>query len=213
MPPGLRGLFRRPSVRSWRELLDAPGAGCEYMAHGIQFRPGRYRNVAMRTIAVVAVALSLAGAAPAAFGQGEGLRSFRVMKPGTALDLARAALDDCRSRGYQVAVAVVDRFGATQVVLRDELAGAHTPETARRKAWTAVSFRTDTLTLAEVTEAGGTASGIRYVSGAMMVGGGIPVEAAGEMVGGVGVSGAPGGDADAECATAGIEAVSDALEF
>ena len=133
------------------------------------------------------------------------------MKPATALDLAQAALEDCRSRGYQVAV--VDRFGATQVVLRDELAGAHTPETARRKAWTAVSFRTDTLTLAEVTETGGTASGIRHVSGAMMVGGGVPVEAAGEMVGGVGVSGAPGGDADAACAAAGIEAVSDALEF
>ena len=57
------------------------------------------------------------------------------------------------------------------------------------------------------------ASGIRHVSGAMMLGGGVPVEAAGEMVGGIGVSGAPGGDADAECATAGIEAVSDALEF
>ena len=168
----------------------------------------------MRPIAVVAVALSLAGGgAPAAFGQGEGLRSFRVMKPETALELAQAALEDCRSRGYQVAVAVVDRFGATQAVLRDELAGAHTPETARRKAWTAVSFRTDTLTLAEVTEAGGAASGLRHVSGAMMVGGGIPVEAAGEMVGGVGVSGAPGGDADAECAEAGIEAVSDLLEF
>lgn len=167
----------------------------------------------MRPIAVVTVALLIASGAPAAFGEGEGLRSFRVMKPETALDLAQAALGDCRSRGYQVAVAVVDRFGATQVVLRDELAGAHTPETARRKAWTAVSFRTDTLTLAEVTEAGGAASGIRHVSGAMMVGGGIPVEAAGEMVGGIGVSGAPGGDADAECAAAGIEAVSDVLEF
>ena len=167
----------------------------------------------MRLIAVVTVALLIASGTPAAFGEGEGLRSFRVMKPETALDLAQAALGDCRSRGYQVAVAVVDRFGATQVVLRDELAGAHTPETARRKAWTAVSFRTDTLTLAEVTEAGGAASGIRHVSGAMMVGGGIPVEAAGEMVGGIGVSGAPGGDADAECAAAGIEAVSDVLEL
>lgn len=167
----------------------------------------------MHTIAIAAVTLLILGGASPAFGQGEGLRSFRVMKPETALDLARAALEDCRSRSYQVAVAVVDRFGVTQVVLRDELAGAHTPETARRKAWTAVSFRTDTLTLAETTEAGGPASGIRHVSGAMMVGGGVPVEAAGEMVGGIGVSGAPGGDADAECATAGIEAVSDALEF
>ena len=167
----------------------------------------------MHTVAVAAVALLILGGASPSFGQGEGLRSFRVMKPETALGLARASLEDCRSRGYQVAVAVVDRFGVTQVVLRDELAGAHTPETARRKAWTAVSFRTDTLALAEATEAGGPASGIRHVSEAMMVGGGIPVEAAGEMVGGVGVSGAPGGDADAECATAGIEAVSDALEF
>ena len=163
----------------------------------------------MKPIAIAAAAL-LAGSVTSAFGQGEGLRSFRVMKPETALDLARAALEGCRSRGYQVAVAVVDRFGVTQVVLRDELAGAHTPETAWRKAWTAVSFRTDTLALAELTQAGEAASGIRQVSGAMMVGGGIPVEAAGEMVG---VSGAPGGDADAECAAAGIEAVSDALEF
>ena len=167
----------------------------------------------MKPIAIAAAAALLAGSVTSAFGQGEGLRSFRVMKPETALDLARAALEGCRSRGYQVAVAVVDRFGVTQVVLRDELAGAHTPETAWRKAWTAVSFRTDTLALAELTQAGEAASGIRQVSGAMMVGGGIPVEAAGEMVGGVGVSGAPGGDADAECAAAGIEAVSDALEF
>ena len=164
-------------------------------------------------IIVVAAALLLANATTPAFAQSEGLRSFKVMKPAIALELASAALEHCRSKGYQVAVAVVDRFGIPQVMLRDELAGAHTPETARRKAWTTVSFRADTLELAEVTKAGQDASGIRYVAGAMMVGGGVLVEVAGELVGGVGVSGAPGGDADAECAVAGIEAVSDALEF
>ena len=166
----------------------------------------------MRIIAVV-VALLLVNATMPAFAQSEGLRSFKVMKPAIALDLASAALEHCRSQGYQVSVSVVDRFGIPQVMLRDELAGVHTPETARRKAWTAVSFRTDTLALAEVTKAGQGASGIRHVADAMMVGGGVLVEAAGELVGGVGVSGAPGGDIDAECAVAGIDAVSDALEF
>lgn len=61
-----------------------------------------------------------------------------------ATELAEAALESCRDADFQVAVAVVDRFGILQVLLRDRLAGPHTPDTARRKAWTAVSFRTDT---------------------------------------------------------------------
>ena len=61
--------------------------------------------------------------------------------PGFALDLARAALADCQKRGYQVAVAVVDRFGVPQVMLRDRYAGPHTSVTASGKAWTAAAFR------------------------------------------------------------------------
>ena len=129
------------------------------------------------------------------------------------MDLARATLADCRKRGFQVAITVVDRFGTVQVVLRDRFAGPHTPETARRKAWTAISFRTDTLSLAELTQAGKEPSGIRFVSDALMVGGGVPVEAAGSIVAGIGVSGAPGGDQDDACARAGIEAITDKLEF
>ncbi len=143
----------------------------------------------------------------------EALATFKVMTPKTALALAQATLADCRKRGYQVAVSVVDRFGNPQVMLRDRLAGAHTPETARRKAWTAVSFRTDTLEMVELTKAGEPQAGVRFVTGALIIGGGVPVEAAGSIVGGVGVSGAPGGKADDECARAGIEAISDALAF
>jgi uncharacterized protein GlcG (DUF336 family) len=73
----------------------------------------------------------------------QALIGFKVMSPETALQLARAALADCRKRGYQTTIAVVDRLGVVQVVLRDRFAGAHTPDTARRKAWTAVSFRVD----------------------------------------------------------------------
>jgi len=142
-----------------------------------------------------------------------GLVSFQMMKPAIALALAQATLDDCRERGFQVTVTVVDRFGLPQVMLRDRYAGTHTLETSRRKAWTAASFRTDTLEFAKLTEAGQGLSGIRHVSEVMAVGGGIPVQAAGALVGAVGVSGAPGGDLDHACAQAGIDAIAVDLEF
>ena len=141
------------------------------------------------------------------------LVTFKILTLDTAMELAQASLADCRKRGYQVTIAVVDRFGTVQVILRDRFAGPHTPETARRKAWTAISFRTDTLSLAELTQAGKEPSGVRFVSEALMVGGGVPVEAAGSIVAGIGVSGAPGGDQDDACARAGIEAITDKLEF
>jgi uncharacterized protein GlcG (DUF336 family) len=112
-----------------------------------------------------------------------------------------------------VAAVVVDRFGIVQVAIRDQLAGPHTVETARRKAWTAVSFRTDTESMAELTQAGQPQSGVRQVTGALMIGGGVPVEAAGTVVAGIGISGAPGGKADDACARAGIEAIIEKLEF
>lgn len=153
-----------------------------------------------------------AGVVPAASAE-EALYSVKMMTPETALTVAKTALEDCRSKGFQVSVAVVDKSGVLQVLLRDRFAGQHTPETARRKAWTAVSFKTDTLAMWELTESGKEASGVRFVDDALMVGGGVAVEAAGSIVGGVGVSGAPGGEADEGCAHAGIEAVQADLEF
>ena len=84
----------------------------------------------------------------------EGLVTFKSMTVDLALALARAALADCQKQGYQVSVAVVDRFGVTQVLLRDRFAGAHTVPTATGKAWTAVSFRTNTGELVAATAAG-----------------------------------------------------------
>ncbi|MFQ5755434.1 MAG: heme-binding protein [Acidiferrobacterales bacterium] len=160
---------------------------------------------------VAALALAVFTVTPAIAG--EGLITFKVLSPETALELAKASLVDCRQRGYQVAVAVVDRFGVLQVVLRDRFAGPHTPDTARRKAWTAVSFRTDTLAMEALTQAGKAQSGARHVTDALMIGGGVPVEAAGSMVGGVGISGAPGGDLDDACARSGIKAIQAKIEF
>jgi len=143
----------------------------------------------------------------------ESLVTFKSMTVEVALDLARAALADCRKQGYQVAVAVVDRFGVTQVVLRDRFAGAHTVATATGKAWTAVSFRTNTSELVAATQPGSPQAGVRALPGATIIAGGVTVEAAGTLVGAIGVSGAPGGDNDEVCAKAGIAAIRDKLDF
>ena len=143
----------------------------------------------------------------------DGIVTYKSLSPELALDLARAALGDCSERGYQVAVAVVDRFGVTQVMLRDRFAGAHTPATAAGKAWTAASFRTNTTELVAMTQPGMPQAGLRNLPGAVVLGGGLVIEAGGSLVGAVGVSGAPGGDADDACAKAGIDAVRDRLDF
>ncbi len=161
----------------------------------------------------LSLGLGLLIATPALAEEQEALATFKSMKPALALQLAQATLDACRQAGYQVSVAVVDRSGITQVILRDQLAGAHTPETARRKAWTAASFRTNTLVMTEETQSGKEQSGVRFVSEALMVGGGIPVTTAGTLVGAVGVSGAPGGDLDHDCALIGIDAIEEELMF
>lgn len=136
-----------------------------------------------------------------------------VMTPETALKVARVSLENCRAKGYQVAVVVVDRMGVPQAMIRDRFAGPHTPDTAYRKAWTAVSFRGDTLGLAANTTPGTPQSGARQITNALMLGGGVPIEAGGSIVGGVGISGAPDGEADDSCARAGIEAVRADLEL
>lgn len=151
------------------------------------------------------------GYAPA--GAQEALVAYKTLSPEIALNLASAALADCRQRGYQVAVAVVDRFGVTQVVLRDRFAGPHTPATAVGKAWTAVSFRTNTTDLVSLTQPGMPQAGVRNLPGAVILGGGIMVQAGGSSIGAIGVSGGPGGDADDACAKAGISAIQNKIDF
>lgn len=143
----------------------------------------------------------------------DGTFQARSLTPETALTAARAALEACRKQGFQVAVAVTDRAGVTQVLLRDRFAGAHTVEVASNKAWTAASFRTPTSALATETQPGRAISGLRSLPRFMAVGGGQAIEAGGNLLGAIGVSGAPGDDADDSCATAGIKAIADAIEF
>ena len=143
----------------------------------------------------------------------EKLISSTSMSLDLALRAAKSALQTCRDQGYQVAVAVIERGGATQVVIRDQLAGYFTNEIALRKARTALNFRTDTTNLVEPTKSGTQASGLRHFPDAIFLGGGVRVEAGGLIVGAMGISGAPSPDIDEACAKAGIESVSDILDF
>jgi len=147
----------------------------------------------------------------------QGLFSTLSITPDVAVKAAQAALKSCRDGGYQVAVAVVDRGGNIQTMIRDQLAGPHTPDTAFRKAWTAVSFRTNTGDLATSQKQGTIPQQTSHITNALMVGGGVMFEAHGRVIGAIGVSGAPPGESDANsidgaCAKAGIAAISDVLE-
>jgi uncharacterized protein GlcG (DUF336 family) len=162
------------------------------------------------THAIAAVlSLGCAGARAAA----DASYTVKLLTPETALAAAQAAVAHCRKAGHQVAVAVVDRSGLTQVLLRDRFAGPHTLEVAPQKAWTAASFRMSSAALAAETQAGKPMSGIRATPRVMAIGGGQVIEAGGAVLGAIGVSGAPGGDADDACALAGIAAIADAIEF
>ncbi len=139
--------------------------------------------------------------------------AVKLLTPDTALKAAQAALKKCRDSGYQATVAVVDRMGVLQVLLRDRFAGPHTVDMASAQAYSAVSFRTNTSELAEATQAGRAQSGIRHRPDVAAVGGGLMIEAGGSLLGAIGVSGAPGGKQDDSCAAAGIEAIREDIEL
>jgi uncharacterized protein GlcG (DUF336 family) len=162
---------------------------------------------------IFVMALMLGFSLGLANAEEQALFTTKSLTPETALRAVNAALEKCRAEGYQVAIAVVDRMGNMQVMIRDRFAGSHTPETARRKAWTAASFRTNTTDLLEITGPGQPQAGVRHVTGALMIGGGMLIEAGGSLVGAIGVSGAPGGDLDDLCAMAGIAAIEDDISF
>ena len=160
----------------------------------------------------VAVVLTLSLFTTAASAQ-KLLAPYPSLTTVAALKAAQAALARCDKDGFTATVAVVDRGGHTLALLRNGLAGAHTVRTAIDKASTALSFRTDTTELAATTQAGRPQSGIRALPNVVAVGGGMMIRAKGALVGAIGVSGAPGGDADDVCAKAGIAAISDDLEL
>jgi uncharacterized protein GlcG (DUF336 family) len=134
--------------------------------------------------------------------------STKRMSMPTALMIARATVDACTELGIQVGVTVVDREGIIQVTLRDTIAAQITVPISHRKAYTAANFNSPTSALDDRAN-----SPIGRAPMILMSAGGLPIEVGGSLVGAVGVSGAPSGETDEQCAQAGIDAVIDDLEM
>ena len=121
---------------------------------------------------------------------------------------ASAALEKCKQDGYRVSVAVVDRAGLIRTLMRGDGAGPHTTDSATKKAYTAASLRRPTSELAEMIAKVPALHSLRDMNEkVLMLGGGLPIEIGGEVVGGVGVGGAPGAHLDDACAQAGLDSI------
>jgi uncharacterized protein GlcG (DUF336 family) len=208
---------------SARDRLDAPRGILSLHAHFPRSARDRAQGATYVTKeptvhricpapAAIALTLLLGFALPAGAQPAAASFDLRSMAPETALKAAQAALASCRAQGFQVAVAVVDRSGLPQAVLRDRFAGAHTVDMAIGKAWTAASFRRNTSDLAAETQPGRPMSGIRALPRVIAAAGGMPIDEGGTLWGAIGVSGGPA-EADDGCARAGLKAVADELAF
>jgi uncharacterized protein GlcG (DUF336 family) len=156
----------------------------------------------------IAVLVSLLGLSSVAKADESMIVSVKRLTMESALAVAQGAIAECRKKGIQIGVTVVDRDGHRQVFLRDVLAPDLTQRVSYKKAVTAVSFGTNTSALTR--QAG---SSLAHVEDMFFGAGGLLIQAGGQLLGGVGVSGAPGGETDEECAKAGIKAIQDDLEM
>ena len=138
------------------------------------------------------------------------IMNMSVMTLDTATQLAQATIEACREEGVNVAVTVVDRGGNVQVVMRDTLAVDLTLEISKQKAYTAMSFN---MPLSQMEDRFTKPFQVGKVDGIVFSAGGIPVHAAGRIIGGVGVSGAPSGATDEACAVKGLESIQMDLEM
>lgn len=164
-----------------------------------------------RTWSALAVAWMSLASLPVAAQDAPETITVRHLSMELAGEVARAAVQDCRARGYQVSAVVVDRNGIIQVVMRDVLASRFTLQIAEEKANAVVlsgvsssEFRRNRADIREE---------MNHVDGILMLEGGVPIQAAGRLLGAVGVSGAPGGELDHLCAEAGVAEVLERLEF
>ena len=131
-----------------------------------------------------------------------------VLPMGMAGKAIQTSLDACKKDGYLVSVSVVDRAGVLRAMARADGAGPHTVDSSRKKAYTAASLRRPTTELAELINKVPTLQALREMNDqVLMLGGGLPIEIGGEIVGGIGVGGAPGAHLDDACAQAGLDAI------
>lgn len=145
---------------------------------------------------------------------GNGMASAQELPKESVLPLSlaqratQAAMEACKKDGYRVSVSVVDRAGLLRTMSRADGAGPHTIDSSRKKAYTAASLRRATSELADLMSRTPTLPALRDMNEQILIlGGGLPIEIGGEMVGGIGVGGAPGTHLDDACAEAGLDAI------
>jgi uncharacterized protein GlcG (DUF336 family) len=164
----------------------------------------RVKSGALTVSLGVVLSLGVASAGAAA----EELPREATLPLALASKAAAAAQDKCRQDGYRVSVAVVDRAGVLKVLLRGDGAGPHTTDSSTKKAYTAASLRRPTSEFAEMVAKTPAVQGLRDMNDKILIlGGGLPIEIGGEVVGGIGVGGAPGGHLDAACAQVGLDSI------
>lgn len=137
--------------------------------------------------------------------------TVRKMSMELAATIADKAVLVCRKQGYQVTAVVVDRNGEPQVMMRDVHASRFTIELAEGKANAVILSGVSSGEMRDSRE--DIRPELNHVNGILIVQGGLPIRAAGSLIGAVGVSGAPGGDKDEVCAQKALDAVRDRLDF
>ena len=162
------------------------------------------------TIQISALALSLLTAAASANAQV--VLTQKNMSLELANQIASASVAACAANGYAVAATVVDRAGIVRAVQRADNAGPHTLGASQQKAFTSASAKNTTLAMMEGSQKNPAAANLVYIPGYLLLGGGVPVRVGNEVIGAVGVGGAPGGNLDEQCAMAALDKVKDQLK-
>lgn len=168
----------------------------------------------MNTCIRTALALSLIGASTLALAQIPQplVRTERNLSLELANQIAAATVAACNANGHAVTATVVDRAGLVRAVQRADNAGPHTLEASRLKAFTSASARNTTLAMMEASQKNPAAANLKDIPGYLLLGGGVPVRAGNEVIGAVGVGGAPGGHLDEQCAMSALDTVKAALQ-
>jgi len=161
----------------------------------------------MRFSKLTLLAATVALFSPAAFAQE--LNTQKTLSLDVALAIAHGALDQCRADGFRVTVTIVDGSGLIKVQMHDDGAGPHTMDFSRKKAYSALTFK---RTSGETGKAWAAAPPAPLITDAVGTPGGVPIKVGNDVIGAVGVSGAPGGDKDEACSNAGIAKVASKLK-
>lgn len=141
----------------------------------------------------------------------EDLVDVKLMMPDLAMEIAHQAMSVCRKKGYQVAAVVVDRAANMQAVIRDVYASRFTVELAQRKANAVVLSGVSSSTLLKNRQ--DIRPELNHIDGIIVMEGALPIVSGGAFLGAIGVSGAPGGDIDEQCAREALVMFEERLEF